>query len=338
MYLYFLFNKSEALDAFKVYKTEVEKQTGAQIKIVRFDKGGEYYGRYTDKGQVKGPFAEFLESEGILVQYTMPRTPQQKWCGRKKEPDINGHEQVQDPPPLEEQHEDQPTLLEPTEEVSEPVGVRKSSIVQKSAISSDYVVYLQESDYDIELKDDPCSFLQAMSGENSTLWYDATKEELVARGFTQREGINYHETFSPVSNKDSLRIIMALVAHFDLELHQMNMKITFLNGDLEEECIYLNISGRKYIFLVLYVDDILLASSDLGLLHETKYFLIENFEMKDMGEDSDVIGIEIHRDKSQRLLGLSQRAYIERILERFWMKNCSPIAAHIIKGDKFSLN
>ena len=75
MYLYFLFNKSEALDAFKVYKTEIEKQTGAQIKIVRSDRGGEYYGRYTDKGQVKGPFAEFLESEGIIAQYTMPGTP-----------------------------------------------------------------------------------------------------------------------------------------------------------------------------------------------------------------------------------------------------------------------
>ena len=45
------------------------------------------------------------------------------------------------------------------------------------------------------------------------------KARLVAKGFTQREGIDYNETFSPVSCKDSFRIIMALVAHFDLELH-----------------------------------------------------------------------------------------------------------------------
>jgi hypothetical protein len=57
---------------------------------------------------------------------------------------------------------------------------------------------------------------------------------LEAKGFTQREGIDYNETFSPVSCKDSFRIIMALVAHFDLELHQMDVKTTFLNGDLEE--------------------------------------------------------------------------------------------------------
>ena len=56
----------------------------------------------------------------------------------------------------------------------------------------------------------------------------------MAKGFTQREGIDYNETFSPVSCKDSFRIIIALEAHYDLELHQMDVKTTFLNGDLYE--------------------------------------------------------------------------------------------------------
>jgi hypothetical protein len=63
---------------------------------------------------------------------------------------------------------------------------------------------------------------------------DKFKARLVAKGYTQREGINYNETFSPVSCKDSFRIVMALVAHYDLELHQMDVKTAFLNGDLEE--------------------------------------------------------------------------------------------------------
>ena len=56
----------------------------------------------------------------------------------------------------------------------------------------------------------------------------------MAKGFMQREGIDYNETFSPVSCKDSFRIIMELVAHYDLELHQMDVKTSLLNGDLEE--------------------------------------------------------------------------------------------------------
>lgn len=60
----------------------------------------------------------------------------------------------------------------------------------------------------------------------------------------------------------------------------------------------------KYIFLVLNVDDILFASSDLSLLHDKKYFFFQNFEMKDLGEAFYVMSIDIHRDRSQRLLEL----------------------------------
>jgi hypothetical protein len=60
------------------------------------------------------------------------------------------------------------------------------------------------------------------------------KVRLVGKGFTQREWIDYTKTFSPVSKKDSFRILMALVAHYDLELHQMGVKTMLLNGDLQE--------------------------------------------------------------------------------------------------------
>ena len=57
---------------------------------------------------------------------------------------------------------------------------------------------------------------------------------MVAKGFTQKEGVDYNDTFSLVSSKDYMRIIMALVAHFDLELHQMDVKTDFLNSELQE--------------------------------------------------------------------------------------------------------
>ena len=53
------------------------------------------------------------------------------------------------------------------------------------------------------------------------------KARLVAKCYTQKDGIDYKETYSPVSKKDSLRIVIALVAHYDLELHQMDVKTAF---------------------------------------------------------------------------------------------------------------
>jgi hypothetical protein len=175
---------------------------------------------------------------------------------------------------------------------------------------------------------------------------------LVAKGFTPREDIDYNDTFSPVSCKDSFRIIIALVVHYDLELHQMDVKTTFLNGDVlenvymaqpkgfamkrkehigchmnksiyglkqasrqwylkfdetirnfgfkeneEDNCIYTKFRNRKFIFLILYVDDILVVCSDVSLLLETKRFLSLNFDIKDLGEASFVLEIEIHRDR-----------------------------------------
>ena len=72
------------------------------------------------------------------------------------------------------------------------------------------------------------------------------KARFVAKGFTQKEGIDYKETFSLASKKDSLRIILALVAHFDLELQQKDVKTTFLNGDLEEEVYMKQTEGFSF--------------------------------------------------------------------------------------------
>jgi Reverse transcriptase (RNA-dependent DNA polymerase) len=66
------------------------------------------------------------------------------------------------------------------------------------------------------------------------------KARLVTKRFTQKEDIDFTETFSPVSTKDSFRIIMALVAYFDLELHQMDVKTVFLNYDIDEYIICRN--------------------------------------------------------------------------------------------------
>ena len=66
--------------------------------------------------------------------------------------------------------------------------------------------------------------------------------------------------------------------------------------NVEDNYVYTKFKNGKFIFHVLYVDDILLASSDVSLLLETK-----KFDMKDLGEASFVLGIEIHRDRRKRV-------------------------------------
>ena len=63
-------------------------------------------------------------------------------------------------------------------------------------------------------------------------WY---KARLIAKGFTQKDGVNYNETFFSCLKKNSFRIIMVMVDHYDLELHSMGMKTAFLNENLGEE-------------------------------------------------------------------------------------------------------
>ena len=104
---------------------------------------------------------------------------------------------------------------------------------------------------------------------------------------------------------------------------------------MEDNCVYTKFKNGKFIFLILYVDDILLANSDVNLLLEMKKFLSSNFDMKDLGEASFVLGIENYRDRRNWLLGLSQKAYLENILKKYSMHACKPSPAPIVKGDSF---
>ncbi|CAL2260285.1 unnamed protein product [Prunus armeniaca] len=69
---------------FKIYKAEVEKQLELKIKVVRSDRGGEYYGKFDKGGRNPGPFARYLQEEGIIAQYTNPGTPQQNGVSERR--------------------------------------------------------------------------------------------------------------------------------------------------------------------------------------------------------------------------------------------------------------
>ncbi|OMO97059.1 Integrase, catalytic core [Corchorus capsularis] len=411
--------KGDILPQLDFVDWDVERQLDRKVKVVRSYRGGEYYGKYDKSGQCPGPFAKFLESQGICAQYTMPGTPQQNGVAerrnrtlmemvRSRKPSLrhlhvwgcpaevriyNPHEkkldartisgyfidypekskgyrfyypnhstrivesgnasfiengqfsgsgeqrkvdikEIQGETPmsndshqvvvplvvsqlhnvreqrihvrnLQGEHEgvdppnqqDEPannTQVEIEQTVNEPqeVALRRSVRQRRPTISQDFEVYSIEHECDLSIDDDPVSFKQAMECNNSEKWLNAIKEELksmddnkvweliellegskrvgckwvfktkrdskgnierykarlVAKGYIQKDGIDYKETFSPVSKKDSLRIVMPLVAYYDLELHQMDV-IGYSDSDYAG-CVYSRKSTFGYLFLL----------------------------------------------------------------------------------------
>ncbi|GJZ10641.1 retrotransposon protein, putative, ty1-copia subclass [Tanacetum coccineum] len=91
--------------------------------------------------------------------------------------------------------------------------------------------------------------------------------------------------------------------------------------NLDEPCVYQKASGSKVAFLILYVDDIIIMGNHSLSLQSVKNYLGKCFSMKDLGEATFILGIEIYRDRSKRLIGLSQNAYMDKILKRYKMDN-----------------
>jgi hypothetical protein len=75
--------------------------------------------------------------------------------------------------------------------------------------------------------------------------------------------------------------------------------------NIEEPCVYKKVSESAVVFLVLYVDDILLIENDIQMMEVVKSSLRKCFSMKDLGEVVCTLGINIYRDRSKKLIGLS---------------------------------
>ncbi|KAF3647109.1 hypothetical protein FXO38_18819 [Capsicum annuum] len=122
---------------------------------------------------------------------------------------------------------------------------------------------------------------------------DKYKAKLVIKGFKQKEGLDYFDTYSPVTRITSIRMLISLAAVYDLQIHQVDTKTPFLNRDLEEE-IYME---QPEGFVVL------------GKENKSK------FDMKDLGVTDVILDITIHQ--TPQGLALSQSHYIEKVLDKF---------------------
>ncbi|KAE8706560.1 hypothetical protein F3Y22_tig00110392pilonHSYRG00195 [Hibiscus syriacus] len=89
-----------------------------------------------------------------------------------------------------------------------------------------------------------------------------------------------------------------------------------------DPCAYFKRSGdNDFVILLLYVDDMLVAGPNKDHIEELKEELAREFEMKDLGSTNKILGMQIHRDRSNRKIWLSQKNYLKKILSRFSMQD-----------------
>ena len=181
------------------------------------------------------------------------------------------------------------------------------------------------------------------------------KARLVAKGFKEIPGQDYDETFSPVAQYRSLRILLAIAAQYDLDLHQMDVVSAFLNGKVEHEiyiqqpegfddksgrvwrlhkaiyglkqasrcwnaevhstlinlgfaqcrgdtCLYVLNQDPEIVILLLYVDDMVVASTGKRLREWVVDRLLAEYEMKFEGELHWILGMRVTRNRTLRTI------------------------------------
>ena len=215
------------------------------------------------------------------------------------------------------------------------------------------------------------------------------KARLVAKGFRQREGIDYDEVFAPVSKYTTLRSLLAMAAHQDLQIHQLDIKTAFLNGELAETVwvqqppgyetgdssmacrLHKSLYGLKQaprawhaklqqhleahsfqpsaadpalfikhgpdpIFLLVYVDDILIITQHTTAVEQTKAMIVAAFEARDLGAAACFLGMDIHRNRTARTISLGQSRLTAELLAKYGMADCNPLAVPLSSATKLT--
>jgi hypothetical protein len=217
------------------------------------------------------------------------------------------------------------------------------------------------------------------------------KARLVARGFQQREGIDYNEVFAPTVSYTSVKILLALTATNGWHLIGIDVNTAFLYAEMKEEVymrhpegldvpcdergnpmvlrlmrslygtkqanrnwsqlltktllefgliqsqsdqgMYFIRKGENLALLSAFVDDMFIGSSSKMLAEGIVKFLKSKFEIKELGDLSLALGMEIKRDLAAKTLTVTQVSYIDTLLQRFGMADCHPAAANAAPCD-----
>ncbi|CAI7767436.1 unnamed protein product [Closterium sp. NIES-54] len=194
------------------------------------------------------------------------------------------------------------------------------------------------------------------------------KTRLVIKGFQKREGNDFQEVFAPVAKAPMLRLMLAAAAVCGRKVEQMDVKKAFLYGVVDEE-IYMKqpegyddgmqgwwlealgfkVSGcdeslfmtegeEEKVFLLVYVDDILLFSPSLERIKEVQGKLKETFQCKALGPLGYYLGLHVERDEVKGWLRLHQHKYLAAMGEKYGLEEGRSVKTPLPSGSQRHLD
>ncbi|CAI7889438.1 unnamed protein product, partial [Closterium sp. NIES-53] len=180
----------------------------------------------------------------------------------------------------------------------------------------------------------------------------AFKARYVALGFSQRQGVDFFQTFFPTLKMTTLRVLLHVAAQRDYELHSLDFSTTFLQGNLHEEIWLRRPPGftgsfpsgtqwslRRPVYglrqaprewhdtlrtTLAALDDLVFATADTEALAHVKSELQKRHTCTDLGELTSYLGLRITRDRAQRTITLTQSHMVQQVLQRFGFTYSSP--------------
>jgi len=217
------------------------------------------------------------------------------------------------------------------------------------------------------------------------------KARLVARGHTQRKGIDYEEVFAPVARYESIRTLLAASVNEEMYVDQIDVISAYVQGELSEEiymeqpemfieenqedmvcklkkplyglkqsgrewyrkldnfllshggrrteadpCIYTFNDNDSRVILIVYVDDIILASKEYHELIKIKKNLQSAFKMVDLGPINHILGMDVERESLTGKLRLSQERYVKGLIEKFNLNEAKSVTIPLEANIKIS--
>ncbi|CAI7816163.1 unnamed protein product [Closterium sp. NIES-53] len=190
------------------------------------------------------------------------------------------------------------------------------------------------------------------------------KARYVARGFSQRQGVDFFQTFSPTPKMTTLRVLLHVAAQHDYELQSLDFSAAFLQGSLHEEIWLRRLPGftgsfpagtqwslRQPVYglrqaprewhdtqrtNLATLDDLVFATADTEALAHVNSKLQKRHTYTDLGELTSYLGLRITRDRAQRTITLTQSHMVQQVLQRFGFTYSSPQSTPLPTGHPLS--